>query len=244
MVTSIRSQARIVIIGLVFVLGIFCTYRFFFASVVKRTLTISIDQCCAASVAKLVHENLNALTNYHPQAIVAQIQQDCPIVNKTGVRYLADGSIHIAVSVAQPALLLDDDKIITRTGLLYDADLFTVGVRAELPMIRCVRSAETIKDEDALLQCVGTVKEDFFKEYNLIWRNRHHVEVSKKDQKDISLLVRSEMLNENQTSKTISTLFEKLLSNEKICSKKNVQWIADARFDHQIILSQVKKGAY
>lgn len=200
---------------------------------------ISTDSLFAPFVQTDLSEYVASLGACKVADLIVLVKKQFPVVDTLNLRYCSDGGIHLAVKAQKPFMLVDEKMVATIQGTFHPRIFFDESVLAPLPTIFVEGGVEQCTDSAAFTTFIRECAAPLCNRYTITWKDKHTVVLVDSNNKECSIFCRADMPIADALLANIQQLFDQIKGT--IPGKK--QWIADARFEHQIILYEDKKGA-
>ncbi len=171
---------------------------------------------------------------------ISAIKNEFPFLHTCAIRMMAPGIYHITYSAQKPVACLGNTHCITSQGLLVPAEHYCVTRRTALPCIYTALSPDSIADTQPLLSFINHAYEQIRERYTVEYKGDHAFFLHDQINNNNSILTCADILLTQDLLHAINNIF--LEKNQQVRSsrtKKN-QWIADVRFDNQVILYELK----
>jgi hypothetical protein len=174
-----------------------------------------------------------SLHEHHHSAhtIIAQLQQQFPVLNTIIIAYKPLAT-HITVQPDTPLCCVNNSLVLTSRNALVSKDIFTTSVHAKLPFIAV--ASDTLSLASPLIaQLLHKIPHHITQTHTIELLNEHYVKLVDKDQPKFSIV--SCVEQEQSTLLAHCALIKKNI-NERAGFAKDVQWVADTRFAHYIVV--------
>ena len=205
----------------------YVTYAF------DQTLSPELQREIVAQVALFENDG-----SYNPRTILETITQQFPCVQSVAVHCRASNTALVEVAAHDPMVRINGTHVLTDSKMIIPDRSYALYVIDALPSFSM---AAVLPDEcsDRMMDAVRScIKDRIFEQYTLSWVNEH--ELYFHDMNDPSF----SMLCDAVSLPTHSTLisYEQLKNSIKNRKSATNRWVADLRFDDQIIVSGDKGG--
>lgn len=210
-----------------------------------------IDACkieCASllseSAEQYVAQNVCLLLNHSPSYVVAQLQKEYPHLRAISVERRPTGVMHVCVDAHKPVAKINT-AVATECGVIAKADWYQQQVINNLPNItmKQIPLVGTIIDQEFVVWA-KQLPDNAANQYAIMWKSPTNIVLQHKTHKDIDLVVCAEQKWNNKFKKQLAVAEQKCLAARTKARKKG-PWVADMRFNNQIIVAQrgTKNGA-
>lgn len=238
----VLGKSKLCIGIIAFVLLAYCSLYVFARSAVEYHIVS--DSLLSESAESEIQ---NYCKNYPIKNITSFIS-DCkkhfPVIDTVSIRYFSDGCAQIFFTAQKPSLLVNETMVVTANSSIIHRSFFKdENIMRCLPNIMVEDDIEYCDDVSSFLAFASKLPSDFFNSYQLYWKNKNSISFTLKNRKDCVILWRADLPVCIDTLKLAEKLFERAKDTDRNMLKKKMCWIADARFDHQIILYKEKRGA-
>lgn len=202
------------------------------------SIEFAFDALCAPAYADQMRSYATQLDIRSSDIFIAQLSKQFPTIDSIALRKKAGGGILCSVSTQQPLFKINHDLVLVSSGLLVSVESYDQKALTSVPSLQ-VASCTIDRAEGSLLQKFLTrLDRAFFDEYAIIWSDVHTLSLQPKNRENLIILIDPAVVARERIGKINQLCDQMILS---VSEKK--QWIADARFEHQIILYEGKRGA-
>src|SRR5437870_1257910 len=196
------------------------------------TISFTVDPLLAQSAAielkKVIGDELKKNNNFNVQAL--QLKESYPFINTVSYALRLPKQVHVTITAMQPWLLVDQ-FILLHNGTLITKTLFDQHVLLQLPKIKAKQSDCVDK---ALLGWLDTYCNNLSREYELVIDNPMHLELKHKQSDQLIIVCDAHNRLTETLLKNCFAIQTELQNQQPI--KNNMQWVADVRFEGQIVL--------
>ncbi len=236
---------RFRIIALVFlVAGVSIgTHKLYRSICAVQYVTYAFDQILSCELQRDIREQVALFENegsYNPRTIISIICEQFPCVKSVAVHCQASNTATIEITAHDPIVRINGAHVLTDAKTIIPDRSYALYVVDSLPSFS-MASALPERCSDRMMGAVRRCVEDrIFEQYTLSWVNEH--ELYFHDMRDPSF----SLLCDAVSLPTHSTLISYEQLKDSIKNRKSAQnhWVADLRFDDQIIVSRDKGGRY
>ncbi len=176
---------------------------------------------------------------YNPTAIVAQLPQEFPCIKSISVRHLPYHVAQVAVAAHDPVIRINDDCVLTEKQTIISNSYYALFVINELPELSVAAPVPSTVSEQIMLAIKRCMKESVFEQYALSFVGEHEWYLCDKNDPSFTLVCDTETFPIQDRIATYQRVKKKI--KNRVNAKK---WMADVRFDNQIILSMGKGGRH
>ena len=207
----------------------YVTYAF------DQTISPELQRDITAQVALFEHEG-----SYNPRTIISTITQQFSCVKSVSVHCRASHTAEIEITAHNPIVRINGTHVLTDAKTIISDNSYALYVVDALPSFSiAVALPDQCSDRmmSAVKQCI---KDRIFERYTLSWVNEHELYFRDVHDPSFSLLCDTASL---PTYRTLLS-YEQLKNSIKSRKSPMNRWVADLRFDDQIIVSGDQGGRY
>lgn len=196
-------------------------------------LSIAIDP----TIARPLAQSIDAYTRKHfsihdPLGSVVIIRRNFPIIERITSRKNFDGSLGIVIDSAWVKALVNNNFVVNADGNVLKANLIDEAVLLQLPRISAPSSV-LITKEFAIF--TKNLNADVLVQHAIDWHNMHEIYLTSLNSADFKILVSYDNLVLPCLIQACKRLYLQFCSSEKIRSSSKRIFIADLRFQGQIV---------
>ncbi|HEV2600708.1 MAG TPA: hypothetical protein VGT41_00285 [Candidatus Babeliales bacterium] len=205
-----------------------------FAERAKQNIIDYVKQSSMSTVSSPVAQNYQ---------LTAAIKQQFSCVKRVATQLLPSGAMRVVIDAVEPVLCVNDTYLLAAESGCISKDLFIPSCIAQLPTIRCaVGSGSDIPV--ALHQCKQKFSPALCNTYDVIWQDEFCIRLQDKQETKFSIICSAQCIPDQtcllQCEQLKKTVFELSDARKAVRDK---QWVADVRFNDQIVVYSEKKGA-
>jgi hypothetical protein len=139
--------------------------------------------------------------------------------------------------VYKPIIKINDNLVLLESGMMESQHSFKSDIIEVLPSL-CIH--ESIFTDNRLTPdiytCLNSISPYLFKEYEINWHNKYELWLTDKSQHNFKILSDAYSISDEQKLKLCKKLKEEIKGKKEVLLNKSKTWIADIRFDNQIIV--------
>ncbi len=215
-------------------------YRSVFA---VRYVTYSFDDTIAPETQQDIIAQVALFQNngrYNPKTVIETITKQFACVKSVSVHCLACNAAEVTVTAHEPLIRINNDYVLTNAKTVVPYVSYAPYVLTSLSLLS-MTDPVPYECSDAMMGAVKRcIKDRIFERYTLCWVNEHELRFGDLNDQSFSLICDSVSLPD--CTKLVS--YEKLKNSVKARGSSQKRWVADMRFDNQIIMSGDKGGRY
>lgn len=231
----------------ILMLGFVCAGRYIFALLQQP---IGAEHLYIEHDHSLTHEAHSEIKSFIQRAadslassdIMPALKKEFPFIQECRVRIIAPHVCCISYTTEKPVILLGSTHCITNGGCMVPADKYRTEQRTALAQIKTSLDPDLITDTQPILSFMNHSYSCLNPNYTIEYKGEHEFILKNQVTADISLLACSDTLLTHQLLEAVHTVYMQKNDFARSPKNKNAQWVADVRFDHQIILYELKKG--
>ncbi len=183
-----------------------------------------------------VHKNIKQFVQHcdvKDASIVKNVQQAFPFVHDISCEKKASGVTLYAVHSKKPFMYVNDKFVLTRDGNLFSEQVFADDVVDVLPTLRTL--SDTIsRIAPEITACMKRIPSEILKTHTITWIDAWHVLFDEKTDINFTILCTKNTLLNQKTIRYCERIQDDLTQKGLLGIR---QWVADVRFENQIILS-------
>lgn len=177
---------------------------------------------------------------YNPRTIIATITEQFPCVKSVSVHCQASNTAHIAVEAYDPIVRINNTHVLTEIKTIIPACSYALYAVNALPLFSMTGALPDHCSDRMMNAIKSCVKESVFDRYTLSWVNDHELYFKDIQDPSFSLLCDAASL----PTHTMLVSYEQVKNSIKRRNSAMNRWVADLRFNDQIIVSGAKGGSY
>ncbi len=188
-----------------------------------------------------VHQNIKQFVQHcdaKDASIVENVQQAFPFVHAISCEKKASGVTLYAVRSKKPFMRVNDQFVLTRDGNLFSEQLFADDVVDVLPTLRTV-SNTTSRIAPEIIACMKRIPSEILKTHTVTWIDAWHVLFDEKKDINFTILCTKNTVLNQEAMRYCERIQDDLAQKGLLGIR---QWVADMRFENQIILSSGTGG--
>lgn len=193
----------------------------------------------ASTISYLMHQWQVAGTCY--DQLCEQVMGRFKWIQSIDITRMPYGKTCVAIVGHKPLYIINDDHVITNAGMLLQKDDFDAVLTSRLRSFSVLFDGEMILS-DACKQFVRHVAPSLFDFYECVWENDNTIRLKDKQNALFTILCRPDAIPDDGIIKYCNALKQEVMSRAITKSQRTKAWIADTRFQGQIVLSQEHKG--
>ena len=178
-----------------------------------------------------------------PDEFFNQVKQSLPIVSSISMEYNLQKKSLISIKLLRPYYRVGSDFVIVEDGSFVPAESIVKNIVLSLPQINISQSdSHRCRGCKNMHLCVNQISADVFNNYEVIWHDATKIELKDKKDPKFSIYASCDVFSAPTVLRACQKIKEKECLQKKMrLNNKNIRWLADIRFDKQIIFSAAKK---
>lgn len=166
-----------------------------------------------------------------PALLTTLVQETFPAVKAVQVSTGPGSSLRVQVTPHDPVAVLNDKKILTKAGTLFNVTDLQDSLVAHLPTIAITQKDKPLLQvSDSCRRFINRCLGNLAKDYTVMWYDPTRVEL--KDKKDAQFTVLA--THDTNFSEELLQQYERL--KEKVKANGKARWYVDVRFKNQMIV--------
>jgi len=230
---------RIIIIFALLITGGFFSYKLYHRLFTPTRFTISSNNILSASTLETINTFIDQKTDYTDKSIkslAAQLKTTFPFIKEVAITQLPK-TLAIHMNINKPLFVINNDLILLESGTLESLNLFKPDVFESLPSASIHKSSYHDKNlSQSCYNCLTSISRHLLDSYQLNWNNEQEVWLNDKKQPRFIILCNLQSIEDQKKLKFCSTLKNEIVRKKEFSHNKLNTWIADIRFDNQIII--------
>lgn len=212
-------------------------YRLIFTPV---TYSITSDNILSTTTQECIKTVVAHDIDYQrvPLATIAhQLKDTFPFVKGVTIAHLATGTVAIHLTIYKPLMRINSNLVLLESGILESQQSFKSDVIASLSAVSVHESVFTdSRLTPDFYTCLASISSHLFKGYEINWHNKHELWLTDKNQPSFKILCDAHSISNEQKLNLCKKLKEEIKGKKEVLLNKSKTWIADIRFDNQIII--------
>lgn len=196
--------------------------------------TCSIDARIAGptyqAISSYVADN-TTLMHSRAEQVCANIVHTFPVVHACTFHHVSRGIVHLAMQAADPLYVLNDDYILTHAMRVLPRTLYQESALVAVPGIVVDRPIQQSE-----IPLVASIPDDLARSFTTTWLNEHEIILRADDQDLFSIVCSADAFPSEKMVAACAHLKDELEQRGLFGKRRDKRWIADVRFDKQIIL--------
>lgn len=181
---------------------------------------------------------------YVQPAVSAQnIQQQFPWIQSVSFFRVPTKEMRVAVTVDEPQVIVNG-AVITEHARVLPASTFVPKALSQVPMLQIkFRNAYLAEIPESFISHAKTFTQEQFKPYTLSWVDAYSARLTDKEQPLFTILFNTQTIPDATMFAHCASIKQKLQERGSFTGRyKGVRWVADIRFDRQVIVFSENKG--
>lgn len=200
---------------------------------------ICTGQCSTRLYAEL-SQACKASSCISAQSLIQSLRQQFPVLDHVAVRYKADGCACVECSVQSPCVYINKQYVITDKNVLVDASYFDEHIFSSCVCMTCNRIDQVTAQVKELVHFAQNISPSVAHKFDVAWNDKLNIFLTSTT-KSLKILSLYDTKLTDARLRIIESLYAKKMQEKG--NKKNLLLIADARFEHQVIVREsVKRG--
>lgn len=209
--------------------ALFCADSYSF--VFDHSLSASARAAIQNTVAQSGAISLDAIANL--------VAKTCPAAQAISVERCADKSLHVGVQVAEPVYCLAQDLVLLANNVVVAKECFEPAAVAPLPVIQFEAAMGAQELSTAGKAWLLSLDKSILEAFTITWRDDYEIYVKERNGRT-TLVCSVDTIVDEKMRHACSCIVQQKMA-QGTAPKKG--YIADVRFEKQIILCSQKGGA-
>jgi hypothetical protein len=192
---------------------------------------------CKATMTQFI-ESLDKKIALHPNILAAVIQEQFPFIQSVQSRLVPPGIMKLHCMAATPLCILNQSLLLVPPQNICPNSYYCTGIWENLPHITLAESLFKSCDIHILTALVNNLNVDIFNQFNVSVSADRTLIFEDKIQPRFSVMCRIDKVPSATLCMHAQHMKELLESRKAFSAKSNNLYVADLRFEKQIILSK------
>jgi hypothetical protein len=172
-----------------------------------------------------------------------QLREQFPYLASVSLAYLPGNCVYGEAITQEPYMLINDQYMITKNGILVTKNIVPSSRQNHLPTIHV---ADTVIQQSSAVQlmyrALAKLPSALFHQYECTWQDTTHAWLCDKQHPGFILLFNAYTLPDDRMQAAVEQIKQKLLIDGTVLDGIKQRIVADIRFADQIILCTEKGG--
>lgn len=223
--------------------SVFIAHRCWFRLHAVEQFVIQSDPLFSESKRQEISTYVSNRIGEHFDTLSSALLAEFPVIASASFALQSNKDVLIDIASHVPFVRVNDAQVLTQNGRLIPADHFESTVTQKLASIAVAPSA--LSDESQLCAMVQDLKDiDYALMYSfqLTWHTRYEVIVANKENPSIQMVCCAYQLASSCKVDSYLSAVASIVQDQTAGASAKKQWIADVRFENQVILRGSKGG--
>lgn len=165
-----------------------------------------------------------------------------PYIDSISVQRCGPFSVHYEINAVNLLTSINRELLVAENGSLFPHATFVPNTRDYVFDIACAQCNKQFVTPE-FVQFVKTVSPKILASHAITWKDHHTIEMRRAADPDFSLVCDVEHIPSHTIIEQCDQIYQQVRQKElEKKSRKQHQWVADIRFENQIIMTADKKG--
>lgn len=201
-----------------------------------RSCQCQVDTPLTQSAFQLLEEFIREHCTDNPEKLIALIKEQFPGIKSVSIHYEAPNQLCAEIDFYKPLALLNDTQLVLENGIVRDKAFFAENLLGTVPVIQCADALIQDQIQDIFLDFLSHSSEKLFKTYQINYLSEHEIVLTQKKPSSNLIIVSDIKTVLDYTLLDRCNELKKELEARSLKERNQKQWIADIRFDRQIVL--------
>ena len=185
----------------------------------------------------------NAAFKRSSSAVIAsELKKTFPCVEMVALELVAPRVLHIDIAATKPLVTINKNQVLVESNKVLDRGFFTVHRIDHLYDVQLAHIPALGEQCTVLTQAVQKLLPSFFSQYTVMWNDEFELALRDKNMPDFSIICNADTIPDFKVLEHCQQLKNTIVQQGTAGHNVDQQWIADVRFDKQIILFSTKGG--
>ena len=231
--------------NLIYILAVwFCCFNFVNVFTQNVRYVVDADNYLSEDAQRLIHSIIrDSNTNLkNPRNLYQTLREKVPIVQDVTMAYFSPVLVNINLDLQRPELAINEKYVLTQEGSVVLASLLKQSTVALLPNVNMKNySGQAADVPEGFCSCVKSMSHDVFHDYDVKWFDATKIELQDKNDHNFSIVASCAVLPDIKVLGACHKVKEKELAGKNVSRLQKQKWVADIRFDKQIVFSSKKE---
>jgi hypothetical protein len=196
-----------------------------------------LTDACKANITQFI-ESLNKHIALHPEILAAVIQEQFPFIRSVQSRLVPPGTMKLQCMTFAPLCILNQTLLLVPPQNICSNSYYCTNVWENLPHLMIDEAVLKTYDPRILIKLVNSLNKDIFNQFNVVVATDRTLIFEDKAQPKFSLVCRIDNVPSATLCMHAQHMKELLESRKAFSEKSSIAYVADLRFEKQIILSK------
>lgn len=196
-----------------------------------------LTDACKATITQFI-ESLDKRLALHPDILAAVIQEQFPFIRSVQSRLVPPGTMKLQCMTSAPLCILNKSLLLVPPQNVCQNSYYCTSIWENLPHIVLDEALLKTYDPRILVKLVNNLSEDIFNQFNVIIAADNALILEDKMQPRFSVMCRIDKVPAATLCMHAKHMKELLENRKAFSAKSNSLYVADLRFEKQIILSK------
>jgi len=188
-------------------------------------------------INNFIEQNIDFKNSLSLKKIASSLKEEFACIKRVAIRQLPTKKLHIQLSTYKPLFRLNNDCILLKSGIIEPLHSFNP---QSIDKLQCITVHNSAINKHQLSSpcytCLTNCSPSVFESFDFTWNNETELILHDKKQRRFSILGDINTLTDQQKLKLYTTLQHQIMNRNDYALNKGKKWIADFRFDNQIII--------
>jgi len=173
----------------------------------------------------------------NPHKLLKQVKQLTGI-GACECRFTNRSVLELEICADEPLCLLNNDKIITTSGTVLDAALFQPYI---IQRLACITTSPAVIPSVPFINWLDLLSAEVFQRYAIHYDNDFSITLTDKNDANWCIRYTTSIVPTTQHIAWLDTIKQQLVSATSGRYNNRCTWVADIRFENQIIVQEIKR---
>lgn len=213
-------------------------------SVIKtRFFVCEIDPVLSDATKKEIQQFVQPLGQVCAQNVCNQLQEQFLCIKSTSYQLLADNSVQLNIIAYDPCCIVNQSHVLLDNDCIVSKDFFAEVITQNLSCVYMdseeIANYEQTKLLSAFLQ---KITPEIIENYSIEWRDECMISLTDKQQKKFVIVCQADQAPDASMCIQCDQVKHELNEKGVFSHRTKTNWIADVRFENQIIVRADKGG--
>ncbi len=206
-----------------------------------RYISYSFDPQLSANICADIEKQVALLEcdgKYQVSVVMQDLLRIFPDIERIDIRSLPYNMAEISIVAPDPVIQINDSHVLTQNRAIISSDFYACYVLEHLPKVSVSSEISKEVSKEVMAAIQRSIKERLFDHFMVSMQDEQEWYLQDKKDPSFTICCNASCLPIG----TVREVCDQLKETVKKNSTSKIAWVADVRFDHQIVLSRYKGG--
>ncbi len=207
-----------------------------------RYISYSFDPQLSANICTDIEKQVAFLEcdgQYQTSVVMQDLLRIFPDIKQIEIRSLPYNMAEISILAPDPVVQINDAHVLTENRTIISSDFYACYVLGHLPQVQVTSVISKTVSKEIMAAIKHSIKERLFDHFMVSMQDEQKWYLQDKKDPSFTICCNASCLPIGAIRDACDQLKETVKKN----NTTKMAWVADVRFDHQIVLSRLQRGA-